>query len=160
MTGLLCLATVWLPWPFNNADIVLEATGIDFLRSAEKCLFITFRTPAAVPVRWQGQPARGGLVQIEGSGPIISVNRLPALAQTSVGCMKNQSASPLPLSVTEGIRVRLTMVRVKHPQTPCLPSLTQEGVDLPKSHGANKKLKALQGSYFAYKPLPPVAPNG
>jgi len=45
LTGLLCLATCWLPWPFNNADLLIEATGLDLLKEEQRCIFISFQTP-------------------------------------------------------------------------------------------------------------------
>eukprot|EP00983_Pelagomonas_calceolata_P044317 1139250-Pelagomonas_calceolata.AAC.9 len=61
LTGLLCLATCWLPWPFSNADLVVEATGLDLLKEEQRCIYISFQTPESLPVRavWFGCCALG-----------------------------------------------------------------------------------------------------
>ncbi|GAX74815.1 hypothetical protein CEUSTIGMA_g2262.t1 [Chlamydomonas eustigma] len=48
LTDILAFATVWMPWPLSNMDLVAEATGVDLLREHDS-LMIDIGTPDEIP---------------------------------------------------------------------------------------------------------------
>ncbi|KAF5836850.1 hypothetical protein DUNSADRAFT_5341 [Dunaliella salina] len=57
MTGMLCLLSCWLPWPFSNVDLIVDAVGLNFLREKQRCLFLTFQSPLSLPDDVQLSPS-------------------------------------------------------------------------------------------------------
>lgn len=51
LVDLLVYASVWMPWPFAERDVCIQAVGVDMLEE-DGALAISFASPDTMPVRW------------------------------------------------------------------------------------------------------------